>query len=135
MVSALLSVLLIALATPGVHYAGKKKVPLDNEFNMRIGDKAVVGKEKLAISFLSVLEDSRCPQGVNCVWQGNAKIAIEVKVKGEKSATLDLNTGHGAKEADHQGYRISLINLVPHPKEGEPTRAADYRATLKVVKL
>jgi hypothetical protein len=133
--SALLSVLLIVLATPGVHYSGKKKVPLDNEFRIRVGEKAVIGKEKLTVTFVSVVEDSRCPRGVNCVWQGNAKISIEIKVKGNKPATVDLNTTLAPREADSQGYRISLVELTPQPRESEPNNPADYRAALKVTKL
>jgi hypothetical protein len=135
MASALLSVLLIGLAIPGVPYSGKKKAPLGNEFRIGVGDKAVIGKEKLTVSFVSVLEDSRCPRGVNCVWQGNAKISIEIKVKGEKPATVDLNTTLVPREADSQGYRISLVDLTPQPGEGEANNPADYRATLKVTKL
>ncbi len=41
---------------------------------LKIGKKANFGNK--SIHFIKVLEDSRCPKGVSCVWAGQAKILI-----------------------------------------------------------
>ena len=34
--------------------------------------------QKASVQFLKVLEDSRCPSDVTCVWEGQAKVLVEV---------------------------------------------------------
>src|SRR5262245_3921286 len=41
------------------------------EFELSINQEAVVEGESLAVAFEAVLEDSRCPEGVDCIWSGN----------------------------------------------------------------
>ena len=47
---------------------------LDDEFTIRYGHSVTLARENLAITFKSVLEDSRCPTGAECVWEGNARV-------------------------------------------------------------
>ena len=54
----------------------KATVPLKQEFDLKLGQSAVAGDERLKINFVSVVEDSRCPEGATCIWAGNAKIAL-----------------------------------------------------------
>ena len=57
------------------------KVDLGKEFNIKNGEEVVVTGEKLHITFRSVVNESRCPDGAACVWAGNAAIAIELSKK------------------------------------------------------
>ena len=68
-----LSVVLI-LSLPVAHGESLfQKDSLGQEFSLRIGRKVTLRDTELKIRFVSVIEDSRCPKGVNCVWQGNAR--------------------------------------------------------------
>ena len=51
---------------------------LGQEFEIEIGENIWVANELLKINFQRVAEDSRCPEGVACVWQGNGKIVLQV---------------------------------------------------------
>ena len=41
--------------------------------------------KKASVSFLKVLEDSRCPSDVTCIWEGQARVLVEVTETGKKS--------------------------------------------------
>lgn len=50
------------------------KVPLD-------GSVTING---ITVKFLEVVEDSRCPKDVSCIWAGRAIVKVEVDAKGKK---------------------------------------------------
>lgn len=88
----------------------------------------------LGVRFESVVEDSRCPVDVDCVWAGNAEIVIEMIKRGEKPASVHLNTLRGrATEAAYLDYTIELIDLKPHPRTDSP-KDEPYRVELLVGK-
>lgn len=91
-------------------------------------------KSKLTVKFVSLLEDSRCPEGTNCVWAGNARIKIEVW-NGRAKNTFELNTNLGAKGASFEGYAIELINLTPVPQENIHIARNGYVAEFAVSRL
>jgi hypothetical protein len=37
-----------------------------------------IALEGTSITFLEVIEDSRCPNGVDCIWAGEAKVLIRI---------------------------------------------------------
>ncbi len=97
-------------------------------------EKAVPGS-KLTIKFVSLVEDSRCPEGTNCVWAGNAKIKVTVRTRGGASKTFELNTNLGAKGETFEGYAINLVSLTPTPKENIRINRNGYTATFTVSRL
>jgi hypothetical protein len=104
------------------------------EFTLRPGQKVSLRGTKLKIRFVSVVEDSRCPKGVQCVWQGNAKGSFELSGIRRRSSVLRLNTGMEPKEAEYSGYTVRLVKLTPEPTSGERINPRKYVATLVVLK-
>ncbi|MDU9050918.1 MAG: hypothetical protein Q3M30_18875 [Candidatus Electrothrix sp. Rat3] len=85
----------------------------------------------LTIRFNTVLEDSRCPTDVQCPWEGNAEILLELS--GGDLATVHLNTGGMFPRTEvYNGYTITLDDLKPHPVEGESIAENDYAAVLSI---
>lgn len=119
-----------AQATP----PASSDVPLRQEFKLKIGQKARVKGENLSVKFTSVVEDSRCPKGEQCIRQGSAKIRLEVTRGEDKPVTLELYTAPGAQEATLQEYTLTLIALNPYPMTSKQPDAADYQAMLVVDK-
>ncbi len=111
----------------------KKGVALNKEFDVKVGQEVTVEGENLKISFGSVGEDSRCPEGVNCIWAGNAKIAVRLQ-KGKSTASLELNTGVDPKRSSYLGYEVGLVALRPYPKMNTTIDNKGYVATLIVSK-
>ena len=108
---------------------------LGQEFNLKAGQKARIKGEGLTISFSSVAEDSRCPEGVDCIWAGNAKIVLKLSKSKGDSASFELNTNMEPHEKSFQRYTIILKKLSPYPKKDSSIKGKDYIATLVVKKI
>jgi hypothetical protein len=133
MASAIFSLLFIftAIVWPQP-VTGSKEAALDQEFEIRIGERVSIKKEGLTVSFTRVAEDSRCPKGVQCIWAGNGKILLQVSKARRRAATMSLNTGLDPRQEDYRGYEVKLVNLNPYPKEGVSIKRKEYVATLIV---
>ena len=85
----------------------------------------------LSIRFTSVLEDSRCPTNVQCAWEGNAEIMLELS--GGDLETVHLNTGPQFPRSEvYNGFVITLEELKPYPAEGATVKESDYIAVLSI---
>jgi hypothetical protein len=106
---------------------------LGQAFDIKVGQVASISSQQLSLTFLSVSQDSRCPKGVNCVWEGNGKVNIQLTSQGQTSDTIELNTATSLpSEATYLSYKISLLDLQPYPLEGSTIQQAEYRATVRV---
>lgn len=106
--------------------------PLNQEFKIKVGQQVTI--KKIGIKFSAVNNESRCPTGVQCIWAGNAAVAIEFSKKGKKAMPATLNTSVQPTEMNFKGYKIKLVALSPHPKVNQTIDERDYEATLIVTK-
>ena len=114
---------------------GKAEViRLGQEFELKINQEAAIEGEGLAVVFESVVEDSRCPEGVDCIWSGNAKIRIRSSKQKHASAPIELNTDVGPKSSSYLDYEIKLVALKPRPKADRPVQPNEYKAALIITK-
>jgi hypothetical protein len=101
------------------------------------GGQSVRVDTGLTITFQAVLEDSRCPTDVDCVWAGRAKVAFQVEAPGQAAATLTLITlpdQPTPTPATYAGYAIALLDLAPYPQQlGQALALAEYEATVQVI--
>ena len=102
---------------------------LDEEIQIKFGEGVTLDKGKLSIKFRSLAGDSRCPQGVVCVWAGDAEVILEVS-KNE----IALNTILDPKEKVVGDYNIQLRDVIPYPKAGEELKPEDYSIKIVVSK-
>ena len=109
-------------------------IRLGQEFDLKINQEAMIEGEALDVVFESVLEDSRCPEGVDCIWSGNAKIKLRSGKQKQTPAAVELNTNVGSKSSSYLNYDIRLVALKPRPKADKPIQPNEYRATLIVTK-
>ena len=96
------------------------------------GEQKVTKTGRITIKFLELVEDSRCPADVNCVWAGIAKIKIQLKRNG-KSAVVELNT-QNEKSTVFQGHKITLNDLQPRQSTTSKYSASAYTATISISK-
>jgi hypothetical protein len=107
------------------------------EFKIKVGRRVTLKGESLRLRFVAVEGDSRCPEGVTCVWAGDAEVLLEADVRGggRKRLKLHTNTNPRTKEEDgYRGYRVKLVELSPYPRSGRKIAAGEYTATLLVSK-
>ena len=109
-------------------------IRLGQEFDLKINQEAMVEGEGLAVVFESVLEDSRCPEGVDCIWSGNTKIRIGSSKQKHAPAPIELNTNVEPKSSSYLDYEIKLVALKPRPKADKPVQTNEYKATLIITK-
>jgi len=73
---------------------------LGEAFDLKAGETFVVGVDGLAVEFVELMEDSRCPLDVTCVWAGMIVIRIIVSsadgVFGIGTVELTLEAGRRA---------------------------------------
>ena len=108
-------------------------VSLGQVFDIKVGQEASISSQQLTLKFLSVSEDSRCPQGTNCIWEGNGKVKIQLASQSQTSDTVELNTAMSLpSEATYLSYNISLLDLQPYPLAGSTIQQSEYIATVRV---
>ena len=99
----------------------KLAAKLGQEFTLVLGQEAEVEPQGLKVKFDSVSEDSRCPEGVTCIWQGNAKIRLRLAKAPDGERFVDLNTAGGHDPQTYPsagsslGYTVRLNGLSPKP--------------------
>jgi hypothetical protein len=91
-------------------------------FSIGVGETVTVAAEGLTVTYQDVIQDSRCPPGVQCIVAGDAIIAVTLAKRGSPSATLTLDTAVPGP-VRYLSYGIELVQLGPG---GSPP------ATLKV---
>ena len=128
----LLATLLAACQNPGE----STSVSLGEEFRIKIGQQVTISGHGLRISFSAVHDESRCPTGVQCIWEGNAGVVVRVSKNRGKVVQATLNTNASVKpgQLEHKGYNIRLVGLNPYPKADERIEPKDYEALLMVTK-
>lgn len=93
-----------------------------------------VASHNMSLTFDDVLEDSRCPKGVECVWEGNAKIQLTLRTSAsDVGTTVQLNTHSSYQNTvSYNGYTIHLYKLIPYPEYGVDIQLSDYKAILQI---
>lgn len=120
--------------TPARREPADRVVAAGEPFELALGQTAEIRGLGERIRFVSVEEDSRCPEGVQCIVAGKARILLEVSGGGEP-ATVELGTAGGTADAVQDGQTIRLLELMPHPSSKRSIQPADYRARLVVGNL
>jgi len=77
----------------------------------------------LAVRPIKVLEDSRCPRMVTCVWRGRLRVSIQV---GQRRVALD--DGVPVKV---RGGELTLVDAIPVSARGEQVAPGAYRFRLR----
>src|SRR5262249_45399476 len=111
-----------------------EKIHLSQEFDLKVNQEAMIEGEGLAVKFVSVLEDGRCPEDVTCVWAGNAKIKVRLSKQNLEPCAVDLKTTVKPKISSYSNYEINLVALKPSRKSDKDIQQDQYIATLIVTK-
>ena len=92
---------------------------------LKITTKKCIPKLGYYLRLQSVFDDSRCPEGVTCIWAGEVSATIEVykdkKLAEEKTVTFNSKN----KEENLKWFstyfpkKIQSIGVAPYPKEGQ----------------
>lgn len=64
----------------------------------------------------SILNDSRCPIGAQCFWEGNAEVRFKLSSLNSKTVMFNLNTANiFRKDTTIEGVKFKIIELNNQP--------------------
>lgn len=109
------------------------------------GDTMELGAKR--IKFKKVVSDSRCPNGVTCIWAGEVQVLIEFyedgELKGEKVIS-GSNISIGKNEVvagtdisiaeffNAKGLKIKGIEVLPYPQANRKISPEEYSLNLEI---
>jgi hypothetical protein len=98
----------------------------ESAFQINKLDYSADGQYTLLIKEIS---DSRCPEGVECIWSG------EVLLKGEwtyngTTTLIELHSVLKDLQKEPEGFSIQIVDAKPYPKNGIETKPEDLVITL-----
>jgi hypothetical protein len=111
-----------------------KVVDVGGDFELSPSQTAVLDGGALAITFVKVSEDSRCPEGVQCVWQGDVATALLLGATAGEKTPVTLHTTLTPHSATSGSYSVALTGIKPVRKKDSAIPQADYIATFRVTR-
>jgi hypothetical protein len=128
------SIVICAIIGCAAGRASLRNVPLDTHFQLRPGEEVRVD-ERIMVGFDSVAEETRCPVGVECVWEGNARTQMVYQAPDHRGVTFFLNTSSRYnRDTTIEGYTIRLVDLYPHRLNNHQMVRSDYTVEMIVSK-
>ncbi len=116
----------------GASFAQESSHPnLDEEFELAVHQTAQITAEHISVTFQQVLEDSRCPIDVTCIWAGLAEVSLRVAVSGHERE-LSLSTSPTDNSAVFENYTFWLIGVRPVPRANQDIDSSAYFVTVMV---
>lgn len=104
---------------------------------MAYQEKVMVGNDGLSLTYQSI-QDSRCPEGVQCIRAGEAKVEVLVEQDGQNGKVMleakgmcPDREGKCGNSGSAMGYRLKLLSADPYPVEGQAKDAS--KSTLRLV--
>jgi hypothetical protein len=132
---ALLAATHCGAANPPAPPAHVASAPAEESFELHPGEKVAAAGGELDVTFLSVLEDSRCPKGEQCIQAGRARLSFEAVPRGGDAVRFELVTSTDDSEAVVGHYRIVFRGLEPYPSVKAPIGSRDYVARILIIRL
>jgi hypothetical protein len=108
---------------------------LGEDFSLDIGQSVYITGEGLEIEFVDVTGDSRCPEGVTCIWAGEvtAKVSIRKGNLQDELIVTESGLSNGEAETIYQEYRLTY-HVEPYPEHEKTIAKNQYQLVLTVTK-
>ena len=106
---------------------------------LKEGQNIYLEEYKMNVTFKRMVEDSRCPKEVQCVWAGNATAEVELMGVATRPRLLKLSTSTDAQKGyftkqNLYGMSISLLEISPETTSAKGFKAlqGSYKIGLKI---
>lgn len=87
-------------------------VELGETVVLKAGQTAEVASKDITVRFTELVSDSRCADGMVCVWEGEAVVAVTLAEpgRGERTTAELASTGRGGKQSvEFAACRVDLV--------------------------
>jgi hypothetical protein len=104
---------------------------IGNGLILGIGQKGKVNGIEITLD--SIVQDSRCPLDVQCIWAGQIVAKVKILSLGD---THKLETAEISSEKSYvfNGYNISISSVTPPKNSKKEIKSGDYLLTFNVSK-
>lgn len=127
-------ILLVLVLTLGFGAFLQTQAQSTQKVSVLIKKQKTIVKNKLAIKFVSLIEDSRCPTDVQCIQAGRAKIKIQLSNSKGAGQTFEISLGEQPQTVSYNGYNIELTDLNPKPASNIRINRNGYTAIFSIFK-
>jgi hypothetical protein len=131
---------IISMGCEGIRFEGvcnfeSIHMVLNDTIEMRIGEVYCNQANGIRLECDSLVNDSRCPLGATCVWEGNAELSFILEQDSELLYEFNLNTNPGFRtDTTINDLRYKLIDLLPYPELDTVRDLDDYIIQLIIYK-
>jgi hypothetical protein len=103
--------------------------------NINITQKRCIPKKGFHLKLQRVLDDSRCPEGVTCIWAGEVSVVVEAYKDKQliEAKTMTLNAKNSEENAKwflnylpNSTKMIKSIDVLPYPKKDKILNSNKY---------
>ena len=101
------------------------KLPINETLQLNIG----------SVTFLEVLEDSRCPKEVTCIWAGRAKIRVAIQENGQESYLKEIIFGELLDGETTSSVLFSTENHIVYTIDLYPIPSSETKEEYKSFEL
>lgn len=117
----------------------KNSTTATTQITLAEGKGVFLKAQQMNVSFKGIRTDSRCPAGVNCVWQGVAVAQLQFMSVTSRPWDFELATVEDSSKGytrwvNAEGYRYTLIKVEPQAAANTDLKGK-YRITLQMEKL
>ncbi len=110
---------------------------MQNTILFKEGENKFLKEYDMNVTFEKILEESRCPTKVDCVWKGVATVEITLMGTFTRPLKIKLSTVEDQKKgynnsAIFNGYKISLVDLSPYPNSTKSFKENTRKYELKL---
>jgi hypothetical protein len=99
---------------------------------LKVGKSVHLSQEGITITFLELTQDSRCPIGAICVWQGDANPHFLVEAPPANPIHCILHTALDPKSATAGSVVLTLQQVSPYPIYDTPIDPSSYVVTIEI---
>jgi hypothetical protein len=132
----LISVFILIILSGCQNSRGTNKVYLNDQFSLAIGQTAEVQEEQLTIKFEGISEDSRCPKGATCIWQGRVSCVLQVSDSSDSTKIVLTEPGLSDQYGKiiYRKYEFTS-HVQPYPELGKKISSEEYGVLLTIKKI
>lgn len=126
---------LVIVVMPGCSGTTQTSATPGESVNLALGHQAVITGESLKVTFAEILNDSRCPTGATCIWEGQVSARLDIVYQDTKTSMVITESGPASEQsaADFNDYQFEF-QILPYPQVGKQIDKSDYRLELTVSK-
>ena len=130
-----ISCISLVIILPHAFADTKESSPSINETQIQLKVNQTMESDNIKVKFLNVIEDSRCPAGVTCIWEGQVKITVNI-IKNDQSLGNFVLTSRDEQQdmaiQTFDGHSIQVVRVDPYPTSGKKILPSDYLATFVI---